>query len=107
MGKKLGRIFFIITLFIATISPAMASGNSGIIIGKITDTEGSPLPGAFVYVDSPALLAIHGYVTQDTGKIKFYNLPPGNYSIIVEMPGFKTVNIDNIKFEAASHFIFL
>jgi hypothetical protein len=96
VGKKLGSIFLIIFLFFAAASLVKASGNSGIIIGKITDTEGSPLPGAFVYVDSPVLLAIHGYVTQDTGKIKFYNLPPGKYRITVEMPGFKTANIEDI-----------
>ena len=36
------------------------------------------------------------YVTTDTGIIRIPSLPPGHYKIMVEMPGFKTVNIEDI-----------
>lgn len=74
----------------------MAQEQTGSIKGKITDTEGFPLPGAFVYIDSPSMLDIKTYITSETGLIKFHNLPPGKYKLTVEMPGFKTVNIENI-----------
>jgi len=74
----------------------MAQEQTGTIKAKVTDTEGFPLPGAFVYIDSPSMLDIQTYITSETGLIKFHNLPPGKYKLTVEMPGFKTVNIENI-----------
>lgn len=76
--------------------PAWAQKQTGSITGKITDTEGFPLPGAFVYINSPSMMDIKTYITSDTGLIHFLNLPPGDYRLSVEMPGFKTVNIENI-----------
>lgn len=94
--KKLFKIFLIIYLPIVCMTQVMAQRQTGSIKGKITDTEGFPLPGAFVYISSPALQGFKTYVTTDTGRIKFHGLPPGQYNIKVEMPGFKTVNIENI-----------
>jgi len=94
--KKLIRSFFIIYLLIFLSSMAAAQRQTGCIKGKITDVEGFPLPGASVYIDSPSLLAIQSYTTSASGKINFHALPPGRYNITVDMPGFKTVNIENI-----------
>lgn len=96
MGKKLLNILLIIFLSSGLPLFLSASEITGSIKGKVTDTEGYPLPGAFIYVDSPVLQDIQTYITKDTGKIKFQNLPPGKYKITVEMPGFKTVHIENI-----------
>lgn len=68
----------------------------GALEGKITDKQGFPLPGAFIFVASPSLLGIHNYITSDTGNYSFPDLPPGTYKITVEMPGFKTVVINNM-----------
>jgi len=90
------KIFLIIYILIVCITTVTAQRQTGSIKGKITDTEGFPLPGAFVYISSPALQGFQTYVTSDTGRIKFHGLPSGRYKIKVEMPGFKTVNIENI-----------
>ncbi len=86
-------ILYLLMICITTVS---AQRQTGSIKGKITDTEGFPLPGAFIYISSPALQGFQTYVTSDTGRIKFHGLPSGRYKIKVEMPGFKTVNIENI-----------
>ncbi|UCC40457.1 MAG: TonB-dependent receptor [Candidatus Aminicenantes bacterium] len=96
MKKKSIKIFLIIYLPIIFASLATAQRQTGSIKAKITDTEGFPLPGAFVYLSSPALLGMQTYITSDTGRIKFFSLPPGRYKIMAEMPGFKTVNIEDI-----------
>jgi len=93
---KLIKVLFIIYLSLGLVSFATAQRLTGSIKGKITDTEGFPLPGAFIYVSSPDLLGIQTYITSDAGTIRFPSLPPGRYQILVEMPGFKTVNIENI-----------
>lgn len=94
--KKLIRSFFLIYLLIFLSSMAAAQRQTGCIKGKIADVEGFPLPGASVYIDSPSLLSIQTYTTSASGKINFHALPPGRYKITVDMPGFKTVNIENI-----------
>jgi len=93
VGKKICQYLLIIFL---SAGLALAQEQTGSINGKITDTEGFPLPGAFVYIDSPSMLDIQTYITSETGLVKFHNLPPGKYKMTVEMPGFKTVNIEDI-----------
>jgi hypothetical protein len=96
VGKKICQYLLIITLSAGLALAAQAQEQTGSIKGKITDTEGFPLPGAFVYIDSPSMLDIQTYITSETGLIQFHNLPPGIYRLTVEMPGFKTVNIEDI-----------
>jgi hypothetical protein len=96
VGKKISQFLLIISLSTGLALAAMAQDQTGSIVGKITDTEGFPLPGAFVYIDSPSMLDIQTYITSETGLIHFFNLPPGEYRLSVEMPGFKTVTIESI-----------
>jgi hypothetical protein len=56
------------------------------INGIVTDTEGSPLPGAEIVVEgrpAPAVLA------DARGAFEIPNLPPGVYSVRVALPGFR------------------
>ncbi len=96
MLKKAFNLIIMICLFAGILSYASATGESGTLKVKVTDEKGFPLPGAFVYLSSDALIGFHTYITTDTGLVRFPALPPGNYKIMVEMPGFKTVNIEDI-----------
>ena len=99
MGKKTCQFLAIIFFSTGLVMSALAQEQTGSIKGKITDIEGFPLPGAFVYINSPAMLDIQTYITSETGLIQFRDLPPGTYKLTVEMPGFKTVNIENINIQ--------
>jgi len=94
--KKTIKLFLIIILSTGLISRALAGSQTGSIKGKVMDKEGLPLPGALIYVSSPALLGIRTYLATNSGKIRVPGLPPGRYKITAEMPGFKTANIENI-----------
>jgi hypothetical protein len=94
--KKFFKVLMILFLSVSLASTLSAQKLGGSLKGKISDTQGFPLPGAFVYVASSALLGIQNYITDDTGLYGFWELPPGRYKLSVEMPGFKTINIDNI-----------
>jgi len=96
VGKKIFIFLLILYLSIGITSRAFAQGQTGSIKGKITDNEGNPLLGAFIYVSSPAMLGIRTYLTSKTGSIRFPGLPPGTYKILVEKPEFKTVIIEDI-----------
>ncbi len=96
MGKKTFIFLLILSLPTGIASRAFAQGQTGSIKGKITDKAGNPLPDAFIYVSSPAMLGIRTYLSSKTGAIRFPGLPPGIYKIMAEKPEFKTVNIEDI-----------
>jgi len=96
VAKKIFGILSIVFFLAGLTSITLAQTHSGTIKGKIIDKEGIPLPDAFIYLSSPSLTGIRTYFTSETGNIVFPGLPPGLYRIMVEIPGFKTVTIDNI-----------
>ena len=74
-------------LMLATVSSAVAQ-QRGSILGRITDPDGLPLPGATVTVTNAATGFTRTTVTADTGAYSVPNLEPGTYAVSVEMPGF-------------------
>ncbi len=98
--KRSVRTMLALVIMLVALSPAFADRQTGSIKGRIADKAGFPLPGAFIYVSSPALLGVQNYITADTGNYGFVTLPPGAYKLTVEMPGFKTVNVDALRIHA-------
>jgi len=73
-------------LFAVTLSAQVRTGN---IYGKITDTEGNPLPGVSVTLKG-AQIAAMTTISGDTGIYRFVSLSPGSsYEITAELTGFK------------------
>lgn len=64
---------------------------TGTILGAISDDQGLVLPGATVSVSSEQLPGgPRMAVTNASGQYRFPNLPPGDYTLTVELPGFGT-----------------
>jgi hypothetical protein len=82
--------------------PSLAAGRDGAIKGRVVDKQGQPMPGAYLYVTSPSMLGIANFVTPKTGRFAFPSLTPGTFKIIVEMPGFKTVTVENVDVAAGA-----
>jgi hypothetical protein len=91
------RALIALMIVLAVAPTAFAERLTGSIRGRITDKAGFPLPGAFIYVASDSLLGRRNYITADSGDYGFLHLNPGTYRVTVEMPGFKTVNVENIQ----------
>ncbi len=76
-------------LLAVTVSAQVRTGN---IYGKITDSEGNPLPGVSVTLTGPQMAPITT-VSTETGIYRFVSVPPGNkYEIAAELSGFKKSN---------------
>jgi hypothetical protein len=66
-----------------------AQGLTGALIGTVTDAQGGVLPGAVVRAVSPALIGGPlSMTTNAKGQLRFPALPPGSYTLEVEMAGF-------------------
>jgi hypothetical protein len=78
-------------LVLALAAPAFAQGvQTGVLTGTITTADGLSLPGATVTVSSPALQGTRTAVTDVNGNYVIRGLPPGQYTIAIEMSGMTT-----------------
>ncbi len=69
--------------------PAFSQTNpTGTLSGKITDAQGLPVPGATVSAHSVVLQGVRTAVTSSNGDYIVPFLPPGDYSVGVELAGF-------------------
>jgi hypothetical protein len=75
-------------LAVLSASPVVAQGlQTGIISGTITTSDGLTLPGATVTVESTALQGVRTAVTDVNGNYVIRGLPPGDYTVRIEMSG--------------------
>ena len=85
--------------------PATAQlGPTGSIKGRITDQNGAPVSGAYLYLTSPGSLGMANYMTLKSGRFAFVGLVPGAYELVAEKAGFKTVTMEGIVVSAGSTF---
>ena len=89
--------FMVIGLLILAPLAFSQSRETGAIEGKITDEEGSPLPGVTVTVTSPSLMGVRSAITDAQGKYRFPSLPPWVYTVKAELQGFTTVVQENVR----------
>src|SRR6185295_10495339 len=60
------------------------TSTTGSIEGSVSDTTGAAVPGISVRVTSPNLISAQTATTDDSGRFKILNLPPGRYAVSVE-----------------------
>ena len=69
-------------------APVLAQGvQTGIITGTVTSEDGLSLPGATVTVTAPTLQGARSAVTDVNGNYVIRGLPPGEYSVTIELSG--------------------
>jgi len=82
-------------LLVAT--TASAQQQTGEIYGRAADKSGAVLPGATVTVAGPGLITPRVAVTSETGTYRAPELPIGTYSVTFELPGFRTMVMQDIR----------
>src|SRR6185369_16296442 len=60
------------------------TSTTGSIEGTVTDQTGASVPGIAVKVTSPNLISAQTATTDESGRYKILNLPPGKYTVTVE-----------------------
>ncbi|MCP4214609.1 MAG: carboxypeptidase regulatory-like domain-containing protein [bacterium] len=61
----------------------------GVLLGKVVDPAGTPLPGVMVILKSPSLKEYKNTVTDHRGMYRFQGLKAGTYQLTFELAGLK------------------
>src|SRR5690242_904139 len=65
-------------------SAVAQTSTTGSIEGTVTDSAGASVPGISVKVSSPNLISAQTATTDQSGRYRVLNLPPGKYTVTVE-----------------------
>jgi len=91
-----------IVVLVAAAATAFAQVQTGSITGTVTDPSNAVLPGVTVTLTGEKLIGgAETQVTDSTGTYRFDRLPPGSYTVKLELQGFKTITRDDIRVSAA------
>src|SRR5438874_12002335 len=95
--KKVGLIFSVgFALFLIAV-PEFPQGNTGRILGNITDATGALIPGASVTITNVERGTSQTLVTNEAGAYNAPRLPPRTYQMHAGLSGFKTVQRSNVE----------
>ena len=88
-------------IFFLVCGSLIAQVISGSIFGSVTDPTGAIVSNATVTVRAPEIGVTRTIQTNEQGDFVVPNLPPANYSVTVEAPGFKKLDKQDIHLSAA------
>ena len=95
-GKSLGAI---LALFVLASAPVFPQGNTGRILGVVTDQSGGYIANANVTVTDVERGTSRNLVTDESGGYVAISLLPGTYAVRVEAKGFKAFDRKGILLE--------
>src|SRR5262245_23293722 len=90
MRKLLTAALFALT----AVLPAYAQISGGSITGTVTDEQKAVLPGVTVTIQGSDRTL--NAVTDETGKFRFLNQPPGSYTVTFELAGFAQIKHEGV-----------
>jgi hypothetical protein len=95
------RVLFMMLALALSAMPALAQFNAS-LQGTVSDQNGAVIPKAKVTVTSNDTGKAVTVTTSDEGYYRVGSLAPGNYSVSVEAPGFKTNSNAAVRVQAES-----
>jgi hypothetical protein len=96
-------LFWVAALWVLLPCLTAAQGLMGALNGTVHDASEAAIPGAVVSVSSPELIG--GPTTRtsdDKGTFRFSELPPGDYVLEIQMPGFTNYHKDALRIPASA-----
>jgi hypothetical protein len=97
VALALGRFrIALAALLVAWGAPLVAQETSGTISGTVLDEQGALVPGASVTVINERTRAVRSAVSDARGAFQVAALPPGSYTVRVEMQSFRPLERKNV-----------
>lgn len=82
--RKVLMFVFAMCLSLFAVGAMAQTQTTGSIEGTVLDPQGNAVPGVTVTVTSPNLITAQSGTTDDSGRFRILNLPPGRYTVKVE-----------------------
>ncbi|HWK12186.1 MAG TPA: carboxypeptidase-like regulatory domain-containing protein, partial [Vicinamibacterales bacterium] len=92
----------VLAALIATAVPARAQ-DTGTVSGTVVDSSGQVIPGASVTLTDERTSVTRTQVSDGRGEFAFRAVPPGTYTVKVELQGFRTFVRRNNVVEVSGH----
>ncbi|HEY7617896.1 MAG TPA: carboxypeptidase-like regulatory domain-containing protein, partial [Terriglobales bacterium] len=89
-------IVCLLAILLVPASQVNAQGIGGAISGQVVDQSGGAVVGATVRIVNRATNQSRSVGTGADGRYEARELPPGRYTVTIENPGFKIVEIGNL-----------
>jgi len=84
------RTTIALLLLSVAVAPAVAQVTTATFYGTVTDSSQAVLPGASISMTHEGTAVVTTKVSDEKGEFAFTFLPPGAYTLKIELPGFKT-----------------
>jgi len=92
-----------IAVFVFVASTAFAQGTDALLTGNVLDSTGAHVPDARVTALNLHTGVSVSEISNSSGVYLFPVLPPGDYSIVAEKPGFKRFALDKLTLRTGDH----
>lgn len=91
------RIWSVVLVWIACQAfSALAQQVTADIVGTVTDARGAVVPGAQIAAESTRTQQKRLTTSSPSGEYMISELQPGNYTVVISAPGFRTVTIQSV-----------
>ncbi len=95
MQQRFSAVPFLLVILLVLAAPCLVAAQSGAgegtIEGTVMDQGGAVIPKATIVATNPGTQFTRRTVSDDTGRYIFNNVPPGDYNVVFEFPGFSTL----------------
>lgn len=100
MFASLLRALCGVVLLAGVAAAQTVNATTATVLGTVADESQAVLPGVTVNISGPSMMGVQSTVTTETGQYRFIGVPPGEYSLSFELPGFATVKREAVRLSA-------
>jgi outer membrane receptor protein involved in Fe transport len=102
-GAALALAIVLALVAALAMAPAVqAQATGATLIGKVQDKSGKALPGATITVTQPETGFTRSVVSESDGTFRLPSVPVGSYTVVVELNGFATVTVQDVRLNVAT-----
>jgi hypothetical protein len=94
--QHLGTVMALAAMLCGFCGRVMGQAVNATLVGTVTDLTGGAVAGVQVEIKEVNTGIIRTAETNDSGNFVFADLPPGQYQVLAEKPGFKKVIHDSV-----------
>jgi hypothetical protein len=83
-------------LVLLGVSTLLAQSSTSVLTGTVVDGSSAVVPGATVTATQVATTTVRSAISSEAGLFRIPALNPGQYTVVVDLPGFRSVTVSEI-----------